>query len=300
MASDTDVKLLTLADVTQRPHECVQVLESADTDPAVLCEQLQAGDYDKPFLIDDPKHRALCFEIGGAVQSEMLLDDPVALVCDYTRKMMGFLLFCPQPRHILMVGLGGGSLLKYCHLHLPQARVTAVEIDANVIAMRSHFRIPPDDCRLTVAHADGAQHLADMVAAGERTDVLLVDAFDRRGLSRSVATSAFLENARRVLAHGGVFVMNLDATDTDSAEVERMMRSVFGDPVITVVVGWGGNAVAFAGPALSDRGRLADVPSHARRVREGLGLRFPRLPALIWEYLRHGQPSPAMGGAGAM
>jgi spermidine synthase len=185
--------------------------------------------------------------------------------------------------------MGGGSLLKYCHQHLPRTRVTAVEIDANVIALRSHFRIPPDDSRLVVVHADGARHVADMVTANERAGVLLVDAFDRRGLARSVSTAEFLVNAKCVLADSGVFVMNLDASQPDCAEHLRMMDAVFGEPVIPVTVGWGGNMVAFAGPALSDRNCLATVSSRARRVREELDLNFPRLPKLVGDYMRQVQ-----------
>lgn len=45
-----------------------------------------------------------------ATQTAMLLKDPEALVAPYMRKMMSFLLFNAAPTHILMIGLGGGSL----------------------------------------------------------------------------------------------------------------------------------------------------------------------------------------------
>jgi spermidine synthase len=57
--------------------------------------------------------------------------------------MMGFLLFRHEPREILMFGLGGGSLAKYCHRHLPAARIR-VEIDSDVIAFRDQFAVPPN------------------------------------------------------------------------------------------------------------------------------------------------------------
>ena len=72
----------------------------------------------------------------AATQSVMSLDDPDALVTAYARKMMAFLLFNSNPKHILMIGLGGGSLAKFCYRHLPNARLTVVEINADVIALR--------------------------------------------------------------------------------------------------------------------------------------------------------------------
>ena len=92
-----------------------------------------------------------------------------------------------------------------------------------------------------------------MAGSDERTDVLLVDAYDRSGIAQSVARPEFLENARRVLTDRGVFVMNLAVELAECATYLEMVRSVFGEPVIPVTVGWGGNTVAFAGPALRDR-----------------------------------------------
>ena len=37
--------------------------------------------------------------------------------------MMGFLLFKPQPRSIGMIGLGGGSLAKFCYRYLSRTRI---------------------------------------------------------------------------------------------------------------------------------------------------------------------------------
>ncbi len=89
-------------------------------------------------MLDTEGMRHLYFDL-QAVQSSMRLDDPDALVTAYARKMMAFLLFNRSPRHILMIGLGGGSLVKFCHRHLLETRLTVVEIDPDVIALRSGF-----------------------------------------------------------------------------------------------------------------------------------------------------------------
>ena len=62
-------------------------------------------------------------------QSFMSRRDPARLVLGYTRTMMGFLLLRPEPGRIYMIGLGGGSLAKYCYRHLPDTRLVAIEID---------------------------------------------------------------------------------------------------------------------------------------------------------------------------
>ncbi|MBP7013535.1 MAG: fused MFS/spermidine synthase [Steroidobacteraceae bacterium] len=285
--------LLSLGGLTLDPGTLVRVLEPTAAASAVLCQRLMTGTYDKPFLVEDGKHRALCFTIDGSVQSEMRIDDPDALVNDYTRKMMAFLLFCPEPRRILMIGLGGGSLVKFCNRRLPSTHVTVVEIDANVIALRDHFRIPPDGTDLRVIHGDGARYVAGLIESGEQLpDVLLVDAYDRNGISRSIAEPEFIEHSRRILGDGGVFVMNLAAHESDrTLHVERI-RKVFGDPVIPVTVGWGGNMVVFAGPALRDRQRLEAAAENALRFERALDLDFRILPGLVRQHLQQSLYEP--------
>jgi len=78
----------------------------------------------------------------------MRLDDPDALCLAYTRKMMAFLLFNSGPRRMLQLGLGGGSLAKFCYRHLPDALITVLEIDSHVLALREEFRVPLDDSTL--------------------------------------------------------------------------------------------------------------------------------------------------------
>ena len=278
--------LLSLGGLTIDPGTLVRVLEPTEAASAVLCQRLMSGTYDKPFLVEDGKHRAMCFTIDGSVQSEMRIDDPDALVNDYTREMMGFLLFCPEPRRVLMIGLGGGSLVKFCSRHLPSTHVTAVEIDANVIALREHFKIPPDGAGLRIVHGDGARFVADLVDTDGLPDVLLVDAYDRNGISPSIAEYEFLEHSRRILGESGVFVMNLAAHESASSiQVERI-RHVFGDPVIPVTVGWGGNMVVFAGPGLHDRKRLGAIAKNARHLQKTMSLNFRILQGLVIRYLQ--------------
>lgn len=277
---------VTLAGVGGDRGTRARLPDPPDVPRSELRDQLLAGSYDRPFLIEDEERRALVFSIDGAVQSEMRLDDPDALVNEYTRKMMAFLLFCPRPRHVVMVGLGGGSLVKFCRRHLPGTRLTVVEIDAEVIALRRQFRVPPDDELFHVVHADGASHVAAMAASAEHADVLLVDAYDRRGLARSVASGEFLANASSVLAGDGLFVMNLAAQESHCARMLQMIRAAFGGPVMSVQVGCGSNAIAFAGAALGDVDRLRAVAARARQLQDELGLGFHRLPALVLEYLQ--------------
>ena len=182
----------------------------------------------------------------GAVQSRMLRADPTRLVLEYTRLMMGFLLLHPAPKVVAMIGLGGGSLAKYCAANLPQTDFTAVEIAPEIIALRDAFSIPPDGPCFRVLCQDGAAYVR---ADGEPLDVLIVDAFDPTGQPDDLCSAAFYDYCHARLAPGGVLAVNLYADDPAyDVRVERI-RDAFAGKVVVVDVSDAENDLVFAGTA---------------------------------------------------
>jgi spermidine synthase len=269
-------KLLVLGGLTNDRHTVFKFCEPAGTARDRLFSGLLDGTYKKAFLIEEFEYRSMCFALDGCTQSEMRIDDPYALVNEYTRKMMGFLAFQPRPKQVLIIGLGGGSLVKYCHRNLPTTRITAVEIDPDVLALRSQFLVPPDDDRLRVIQADGADHVTQMVDRGEQINAILVDAYDHTGVAKSVVEPSFIENTKQILGANGVFVMNLVAESADARRHFETIRQVFADTVV-VAMQRGGNLVIFAGQSLHDPRRARMAVRNAERVEDRLGLFFPTL-----------------------
>ncbi|RYF36198.1 MAG: hypothetical protein EOO25_21295 [Comamonadaceae bacterium] len=174
----------------------------------------------------------------------MRLDRPDELQVDYTRTMMGFLLLQPQPRNIALIGLGGGSLVKFCHRHLPGARITAVEINPQVIALRRQFQIPDDDARLAVRAADGGLWIREVPGS---LDVLLVDGFDASGQPPALCSGAFYEDCFRALAPGGLLVANLHHDHPEHPQFLERIAQAFRGNAMQVVSREKGNCVVFAG-----------------------------------------------------
>jgi spermidine synthase len=158
--------------------------------------------------------------------------------------MMGFLLFQPVPARIAMIGLGGGSLARYCRRKLAQADFTAVEISPQVIALRDAFGIPPDGARFRVLCADGAAFVRDN---GQRFDVLLVDGFDRDGQPPQLCTPAFYDCCRERLAADGVLVVNLHADDPAHDACIDRIRAAFETRIVVIAAENSANSVVFAG-----------------------------------------------------
>jgi spermidine synthase len=130
-----------------------------------------------------------------------------------------------------MVGLGGGSLAKFCHRYLPATRIEVVEINPHVLALRDAFQIPPDDARLAIRLGDGAAFVRD---ADKGCEVLMVDGFDYDGQPSSLSSQAFYDDCADLLPRDGILVVNLFNRDVAYALFVDRIRRSFGDAVLVV------------------------------------------------------------------
>lgn len=265
-------QVLSLASPFSLAPGTVRVLEPREGASAQLVEQLCRGEVTGPFMLDSAGMRHLFFDL-AAVQSSMRLENPAALVTAYAQKMMAFLLFNRAPRDILMIGLGGGSLVKFCHRHLRDTRLTVVEIDPDIVALREWFHIPPDDDRLQVLVEDGA----DFVRRGDwEADILLVDAFDRAGVAPSLASDDFYAHAFRRLRSNGLLVMNLAGERARYVDHLNRLCAACPGPVLLVPVVNDGNVLIFAFAQRALPWTLESLEATAEELQSEFALEFPR------------------------
>lgn len=240
-----------------------------------------------PVLREENGGLSLHFD-DGTVQSRLLQADPARLVLEYTRLMMGFLLFQPAPARIAMIGLGGGSLAKYCSVKLPDADFAAIEISPEVIALRDAFGIPPDGPRFRILCEDGAAFVRH---DGEPLDVLLVDGFDRGGQPDQLCSAAFYDHCRDRLATGGVLVVNLHADDAaDDGRVDRI-RDSFAGQIIVIKADASENEVVFARTDASFPPTFSELVERLRAIEASHPV---SLDVTVRKILQYGEPRNAI------
>lgn len=196
----------------------------------------------KPVVYESLTSKTLFFSTQD-VQSEMHILRPDELQFEYTRIMMGFLLHKPQPRSIAMIGLGGGSLAKFCYRHLPHTDIVVVEINPHVLALRDAFAIPADDHRFSVRLGDGAEFVKEQP---QKFDVLLADGFDVGGLPDALCSLQYYDDCYRLLNPGGILVANLHGCNQLFDVVLGRIRTSFQGSLLTVKDPDATNHLAFA------------------------------------------------------
>jgi spermidine synthase len=156
---------------------------------------------------DSDGTRALRFGRSGVTQSVIVPGRPDVLHFVYARLMLAAVALVPQPRRILVVGLGGGALPAYLRRHFPATAIDVVEIDLAVAAVAREDFGYREDARLQTHIADGRTFIRAMPAG--HYDVVLLDAFGSEKVPAHLTTLEFLADIRRVLAPGGVAASNL-------------------------------------------------------------------------------------------
>lgn len=226
-------------------------------------------------VVEDQHTRSLHFG-DETRQSAMYLDHPVVLVLAYTRTMMSCLLFDAEPRAILLVGLGGGSLAKFLLHHYPDCHMDVVEPRGDVVQVaREHFALP-DDPRMRIHAADGLSFLNDAPSDLSGYDLVLVDAYDHTGLAPSVTQPDFFAAARDRLGPQGILAINLSRSQKALyRQALRSLRRSFPRGVLRLPVIEKGNEIALALRAPAPLGSPKRLEGRARALRQRTGLEFP-------------------------
>lgn len=214
------------------------------------------------------------------VQGGMRVARPYALEISYLRDMMAWLLFLDGPAHILQLGLGAGSLAKFCHRHCPKSTIEVAELDTAVIdAARQWFRLPPDDRRLQVHCADAHTWLRNPHSRG-RNGVIQIDLYDREARGPVLDSVGFYRHARRALAEVGVVCVNLFGEPQSYSRNYANLYTAFSGRLLSLPPVTEGNVVvlAFSGPELTVPAVL--LRQRAQVIEDQLGL-----PARAWANL---------------
>jgi spermidine synthase len=143
------------------------------------------------------------------VQGAMRLAKPDAIELEYVQMMMMWILFIEKPRHIVQLGLGSAALTKFCYQRFPDAKVTAIDLNPNVIAIcHALFGLPPNDRRLNVVEMNALDFVMDPANHG-KVDVLQVDLYDEEARGPVLDTPEFYQACADCLTPNGIMTVNV-------------------------------------------------------------------------------------------
>jgi spermidine synthase len=173
----------------------------------------------------------MCFTRQCRIGRQSCVDvaNPKRFALNYTRMMLGGALFTAEPpKRILIVGLGGGTLPMALAELLPTAHIDVVEIDPAVTRAAKRFFNFRDGPRMKVFEQDGRVYVKRAGRAGERYDLVMLDAFDHEYIPEHLLTREFLDEVRTLLGPRGVLVANTFSSSKLYDHESTTYAAVFG------------------------------------------------------------------------
>lgn len=214
------------------------VVWSMSQAPLGSLEHEEVSSFSRIRIRRDGDVRALTFVRDNGqevVQSRVNVSAPHTLESPYARGMFASYLYQPQPRRVLIVGLGGGAMVRFLTHHQPQVQIDAVEIDPAVVRLADQYFGVRSGGNVTIHTADAVTFVES--AAG-RYDLILMDAFlrpsgdtDPTGVPSRLKTLEFLGRLKQALAPGGVVAFNVNEHDRMADDIAAV-AAVFGQVAV--------------------------------------------------------------------
>ncbi len=195
---------------------------------------------------DDQGMRTLQFGSEAVRQSVVKVGDPDHLELPYSKAMVSGITLCPEPKRVLVVGLGGGTIPSFLHKHYPLTHIDAVDIDPVVVEVARQFFGFGEDATLKAYVQDGRQFIEERP---NTYDIIFLDAFGSENIPYHLATREFLESVRRSITAQGIVVADVWSRDLNPLydSMVRTYQEVFDELYILDVQG-AGNKILIALP----------------------------------------------------
>jgi spermidine synthase len=234
-------------------------------------------------LVADPDNsNGWLLRINGVMSSHIDVAEPLFLDFEYMRWIAALVesKWPPGSRPKLRaLHLGGGacSLARYFHAAYPDARQVVVELDGKLAEyVRGWFDLPK--APLLRIRVGEAREVTESLTPGTR-DLIIRDVFSGAFTPRALTTREFNDHARRVLAPGGLYVVNSgDAPDLKNAREDAATIAdafahtmIIADPAMLKGRRYGNMIMA------GSHEPFGDDPQLARKLLGGA------VPAHIWD-----------------
>lgn len=154
-------------------------------------------------VIDDGHKRYLAFGTDDE-QSCQLVHQPHVLQHEYTRAILLSLLMV-KPKHITVIGVGGGGLVTAFHHLVPECHIQGVELRREVARLAyKYFQLPKSN-QIKMYIGDGLEYLTHEELS---SDLIIADMYLAEGIDQQQLSMDFIKRCYQRLNAEGWLVLN--------------------------------------------------------------------------------------------
>ena len=165
-----------------------------------------------------------------SVQSQVDLNNLHNHMLEYTQMTYCGLLYKPEPKSVLVLGLGAGVIPRDIQYYFPECQIDAVEIDPDIPPIaKKYFQFKENDT-LKVHVKDGRIFIKKQLLneSVPKYDIIILDAFNGDYIPFHLLTKEFLEETKGILADDGVVVANVFSSNRLFDAELKTFLAVFG------------------------------------------------------------------------
>lgn len=180
----------------------------------------------------------------NTLQSVINVDHPEKLALKNLEYLIAILLFIPQPKRILLLGTGGGSLVHFLRHQYPDSHLTSVDIDGELLdLMHKEMYLPKANDHLIYVIDDAAHYLQH---SNQTFDLILVDIFIGDQSPDWLLSVDSMRRLFSLLSTSGAVAYNLLIDDeSEFKQYYRDLRDVFSQQTLCIPVAGYDNTIAY-------------------------------------------------------
>lgn len=204
--------------------------------------------YTNVLVTEDSTRRCMRFTLtdrSGQNQSCRFHDDPEKLAFPYAKMVLSSLMVQDNPERILILGLGGGTLVSTYSTLFPEAEIIIVEIDKAVVEVAEEYFDFRETDRIKTETVDGRVYVKRAGLRKEKFDLVILDAFNGEYIPEHLMSQEFLEEVKLLLPEDGMVVANTFSASRLYDAESATYASVFG-PLFNIRQFGTGNRVIIA------------------------------------------------------
>lgn len=209
---------------------CLVALAVSGTAASAATIHEERSLYRNIIVTEVDSRRCLIFNAvrGERNQTCINTQDPKDMLFHYTRMTMAGLLVNPNPKNILIAGLGGGTIPTALNELYPEANIEVLEIDQAVVNVARDFFNFTENEHLKATVVDARVFIKRAALQGTKYDFVMLDAFTGEYIPEHLLTQEFLEEVKQILTPDGVLVANTFSTSNLYDHESVTYKTVFG------------------------------------------------------------------------
>ncbi len=179
--------------------------------------------YYRLIVFDKNYYRYLVF---GTKVYQTIMDKryPDKLLFEYAKMIASTLYLDNNRKQALLLGLGGGAIVKYIQKYFPEMRLDIAEIDPMVIKISKKFFYTKIKNNIKAYAYDGRIFVKRI---NKKYDIIMLDAFNSDYIPFHLMTKEYLNQVKRKLSYNGMVLQNIWTNNALFKRIMNTFRSVF-------------------------------------------------------------------------